>query len=461
LTNNLFEDNLLAMLNFYGREKELAVIESWFEAALKGALFTAIIGRRRIGKTRLWIEASRNKEDCLYLFCLPGHIKKTFEQVESQLYELGYTSVPQDLTQFFRAIELILSRGRRVTIFFDEIQNLFLENKDELALFQYYIDDFKRKRYPCMIVFCGSVKTLLHKILFEEHSPIYGRLDQKIQLEPLGFYTLRQLFYDNHVNKPDQHLRLFSMFGTNPRFYEILVQFNLLRSSTKKLLENGWLGLTGLFSDELNKMLLPELKRLSHVYSGILSAMAKGIQDANEIASHAGIHATSLANYLPFLLDDLDLANKEIQVTERSNSKLSRYSIKDPFILFWYRYIQKNLALMEMRQTSSVVRKIADDLPNLEGKVLEMIFKEKILAQPPMDFDVAGSVFKNREGIEIDFLLASQKANRIHAYEIKRGKVNRDAELNRLIGKTARLTFKSIKLHNPRITGEVLNLENM
>jgi AAA+ ATPase superfamily predicted ATPase len=461
LTNNLFEDNLLAMLNFYGREKELAVIESWFEAALKGALFTAIIGRRRIGKTRLWIEAIRNKEDCLYLFCLPGHIKKTFEQVESQLYELGYTSVPQDLTQFFRAIELILSRGRRVTIFFDEIQNLFLENKDELALFQYYIDDFKRKRYPCMIVFCGSVKTLLHKILFEEHSPIYGRLDQKIQLEPLGFYTLRQLFYDNHVNKPDQHLRLFSMFGTNPRFYEILVQFNLLRSSTKKLLENGWLGLTGLFSDELNKMLLPELKRLSHVYSGILSAMAKGIQDANEIASHAGIHATSLANYLPFLLDDLDLANKEIQVTERSNSKLSRYSIKDPFILFWYRYIQKNLALMEMRQTSSVVRKIADDLPNLEGKVLEMIFKEKILAQPPMDFDVAGSVFKNREGIEIDFLLASQKANRIHAYEIKRGKVNRDAELNRLIGKTARLTFKSIKLHNPRITGEVLNLENM
>jgi hypothetical protein len=251
------------------------------------------------------------------------------------------------------------------------------------------------------------------------------------------------------------------MFGTNPRFYEILVQFNLLRSSTKKLLEQGWLGLTGLFSDELNKMLLPELKKLSHVYSGILSAMAKGIQDANEIASHAGIHATSLANYLPFLLEDLDLVEKEIQVTERSNSKLSRYRIKDPFILFWYRYVQKNMALLEMRQTSSVARKIADDLPNLEGRVLEMIFREKILAQPPMEFDVAGSVFKNREGIEIDFLLASQKANRVHAYEIKRGKVNRDAELNRLISKTARLTFKSIKLHNPQITGEVLNLEDM
>ena len=449
------------MIKFYGREKELSVIESWFEAARKGALFTAIVGRRRIGKTRLWIEVSRKKENSLYLFCLPGHIKRTIEQIEPQLYELGFTSVPQDLTQFFKAVDLILSKGKSVTIFFDEVQNLFLESKDELALFQYYIDDFKRKRYPCMLVFCGSVRTLLHTILFEEHSPLYGRLDQKMQLEPLGFYTLRHLFYDHNVHKSNQHLRLFSMFGTNPRFYEILVQFNLLRSNTKKILEESWLGLTGLFSDELNKMLLPEMKRQSHVYSGILSAMAKGIQDATEIANHAGIHSTSLANYLPFLLDDLDLVDKEIQVTERPNSKLSRYIIKDPFILFWYRYVQKNLALLEMRQTSSVIRKIADDLPNLEGKVLEMIFREKILAQPPMEFDVAGSVFKNREGLEIDFLLASQKANRIHAYEIKRGKVNRGSELNRLISKTARLTFKSIKLHNPQITGEVLSLKDI
>ena len=62
---------------------------------------------------------------------------------------------------------------------------------------------------------------------------------------------------------------------------------------------------------------------------------------------------------------------------------------------------------------------------------------------------------------ENDFLLASQKANLVHAYEIKRGKVDREAELNRLIGKAARLTFKTIMLHNPKITGEVLNLKDM
>ena len=50
------------MIKLYGREKELAVNENWFEAAQKGSLFTAIIGRRRIGKTRLWIEASKKRK---------------------------------------------------------------------------------------------------------------------------------------------------------------------------------------------------------------------------------------------------------------------------------------------------------------------------------------------------------------------------------------------------------------
>ena len=448
-------------MKFYGRKKELSIINSWFKAAKKGALFTAIIGRRRIGKTRLWMEAGKKKKNCLYLFCLPGFQRKTFEQVDTQLYDIGFTSVPQNLSEFFKVVSLFLSKGKELVIFFDEVQNLFLENKEELALFQYYIDEFKRKEYPCMIVFCGSVRTLLHKILFDEHSPLYGRLDQNIHLEPLGFYVLRDIFVDAGIPEPERHLRLFTMFGTNPRFYEILLQFDLLKAPTEEILEKSWLGLMGLFSDELSKMLLPELKKMSHVYTGLLSAMAKGIQNATEIASQAGINTTSLGNYLPFLIDDLDLVYKEIPVTEKSNSKNSRYVIKDPFILFWYRYIERNRTLLELGQTQRIVRQIMEDLPNLEGKILEMIFREKILAKPPMEFDVAGTVFKNKEGIEIDFLLASEKRNRIHAYEIKRGRVDHRKELNKLKDKVARLNFKSIRLYNPQISGTVFTTKDI
>jgi len=133
-------------MKFYGRKKELSIISSWFKAVKKGALFTAIIGRRRIGKTRLWMEAGKKKKNCLYLFCLPGLQRKTFEQADTQLYEIGFTSVPQNISEFFKAVSLFLSNRKELIIFFDEVQNLFLEDKGELALFQYYIDEFKRKK---------------------------------------------------------------------------------------------------------------------------------------------------------------------------------------------------------------------------------------------------------------------------------------------------------------------------
>ena len=447
-------------MKFYGRQKELKTIDTWFKAANKGTLFTAIIGRRRIGKTRLWIEAADNKNS-LYMFCLPGKFGKTLEQIDSQLYESGFTSVPQDLAGFFKAASVLLSKGKQLVFFFDEVQNLFLNGKDDLFLFQQYIDKFKRKNYPCMIVFCGSVKTLLQKILFEEHSPLYGRLDQIMELEALKFSVLQEIFIDHGIKSPAKQLRLYTMFGTNPRFYEILIQFDLLGASTRKILERGWLGMTGLFSDELNKMLLPELKKYSHVYSGILTGIAKGINDTTEIANIAGITTTSFGNYIPFLTDTLDLVKKEIPVTEKSNSKNSRYIIKDPFIYFWYRYIERNKALLEMGRTEQVTKKIETDLPNLEGKILEMVFKEKILENPPIEFDIAGSVFKNKKQIEIDFLLANQKQNKIHACEIKRGKVNKKRELNKLVNNVTQLEFKSIRLNKPEITGQILTINDL
>ena len=448
-------------MKFYGRETERSIIKSWFTSLDRGALFTSIIGRRRIGKTRLWLESTAGEQNSLYLFCLPGQLSKTFEQVDDQLFELGFASVPPDLTSFFKAASNLLSQGKPLILFFDEVQNLFLVNSDNLSIFQQFIDDFKRKGYPCLIVFCGSVRSLMQNILFEESSPLYGRLDHQIQLHPLPFSHIKEIYADNDITAPEQQLHLYTMFGSNIRFYEILSQFGLIGSSVEEILEKGWVRFTGLFSDELNKILLPELRKSSYVYTGILSAIARGIQSVNEIANIAEITTTSLGNYLPFLIDTLALVDKEVSVTEKKNSKISRYVIKDPFIYFWYRYIEKNRSLLELGQTRTVIQKIIEDLPNLEGTILEMIFRQKILENPPIEFDVAGSVFKNKNQIEIDFLLASQNENKIHAFEFKRGKVNTKAELNKLIYNTSRLDFKSITLKNPEIEGTVLTLKDL
>jgi uncharacterized protein len=448
-------------MKFYGRQIELAVIRKWFQVFLNGSVFTALIGRRRIGKTRLWLEASSGRSDCLYLFCLPGESRRTFEQVEDRLFEIGFSSVPEDLSQFFKAVSRILATGQPLVLFFDEVQNLFLERKHDLALFQRYIDEFKQKQYPCLLVFCGSARTLLEEILFDERSPLYGRLDQRINLSALSFSVIQQLFLDHRIESAEPQLRLFTICGTNIRFYEILLQFGLLQRPIEEILDKGWLEYAGLFSDELNKMLLPEFKKMSGVYTGILTALAKGVEDATEIASQAGVTTSSLGNYLPHLMDTLDLVFKETPVTELAHSKISRYRIKDPFILFWYRYIEKNRALLELGQQHKVRRAIVADLPNLEGRILEAVFRERVLENPPMPFDIAGPVFRHREQIEIDFLLADESTNRIHAYEFKRGRVDRKAIQRKLLSNVSRLNFKSIRLRHPEITTAVMTLEDL
>ena len=90
-----------------------------------------------------------------------------------------------------------------------------------------------------------------------------------------------------------------------------------------------------------------------------------------------------------------------------------------------------------------------------------MIFRERILENSPIEFDIAGSVFKNRKQIEVDFLLASQKQNKIYAYEIKRGGVNKKKELNKLIQNVSQLEFKSIRLNQPEITGQILTVNDL
>ena len=49
-------------------------------------------------------------------------------------------------------VDKMLSKNQPL-IFFDEVQNVFLDSSEDLFLFQRYIDEFKHKNYPCLMVF--------------------------------------------------------------------------------------------------------------------------------------------------------------------------------------------------------------------------------------------------------------------------------------------------------------------
>ena len=64
-------------MRFYGREKEISLIEHFFATVKnKGSRILVITGRRRIGKTRLVVESVKN-ENYLYFFTKKKKINKT------------------------------------------------------------------------------------------------------------------------------------------------------------------------------------------------------------------------------------------------------------------------------------------------------------------------------------------------------------------------------------------------
>lgn len=65
-------------------------------------------------------------------------------------------------------------------------------------------------------------------------------------------------------------------------------------------------------------------------------------------------------------------------VTNRSY----RYSLSDPYLLFWFRYIYPNRSLIEQGAVGRLVERIRETLPDYIGRhVLESHFKKNALGK--------------------------------------------------------------------------------
>lgn len=71
---------------------------------------------------------------------------------------------------------------------------------------------------------------------------------------------------------------------------------------------------------------------------------------------------TGLAKYLKTLID-LDILEREVPITEESPEKSKRrlYTIKDNFLLFWFKFIYPNLSLIESGHSEIAMKKIQNN----------------------------------------------------------------------------------------------------
>ena len=106
-------------------------------------------------------------------------------------------------------------------------------------------------------------------------------------------------------------------------------------------------------------MLLREELREPAAYYSILLAIAGGNATPKLIAEHAGVDADSIGAYLKTLVG-LQLIERKVPFgDDPSKSRKGMYVVSDPFFAYWFRFVGRNMSILEGNVGETVARRLA------------------------------------------------------------------------------------------------------
>jgi len=173
---------IIVIIMFVDRKEELERLKEKLESDKFELII--IYGRRRIGKTRLILEAVKNMEHIYYL-AVEGdnlrHFKRFAMRVVPQI-----EFVKEDWEAYFNFL-------RDKIIVIDEFPNLIKEDPKIISLFQRIVD-LTLKDTKTKLILLGSSISMINDKVLSYRSPLYGRKTSTIKLKPLKFLHLREFF---------------------------------------------------------------------------------------------------------------------------------------------------------------------------------------------------------------------------------------------------------------------------
>ena len=390
-------------IKFYNREKELNILEK-----VKKPYLAVIYGRRRIGKTALALNFTKNKEH-IYFFVNPK--KSEGLLLQEFAAELGKklripAVIPKNWDEFFE----LLFKYEGIVIF-DEFQRFVEINKEVPFILQKYWDTKEKK--PTIII-TGSVVGTVKKLFIEAASPLFKRAEILIHLKELGINTVFRILSDLNIKNLEEKFKFYLLFGGVPYYYNLLFKYKIknVNSAIKQLVLDEFAPL----KNEVEEVIIEAFKREYSTYLSILYAIAEGKTKLEEIASVAGIKVTSLFYYLNDLSNLLGLIEKQ-----KGLKRKSFYEIKDKFHNFWLRFVYKYAGI---ESADLLCSKILENINTFFGWSFELCIREnfpKIFKNYEKISKYYGYYRKNkkREVFDIDIVALNEKTKEILFAECK------------------------------------------
>lgn len=138
------------------------------------------------------------------------------------------------------------------------------------------------------------------------------------------------------------------------------------------------------------------------------------------------------------LENEFDIIIKQRPIHAKENSRDVRYSLVDPFLVFWFHFIHANRSAVEMENFNYLHSLLERDFDTFSGKQLEGLFTAML--KQSKRFNRIGGYWDNKGEHEIDIVAINDLEKRILVVEVKRQSKRFNPEL--LAKKTEHLMQK-------------------
>jgi AAA+ ATPase superfamily predicted ATPase len=398
------------MKKFYNRNDQLTSLKETSDSIDQSmSKLSVLVGRRRVGKTRLIKEAFKNYS-YLYFFVSRKSEQALVDEfktiVQNQLNAKFFT--PHSLKDVLEYL-LDYSKTEAITVVFDEFQDIEKANSGFYLEMQNLWDNYKQDSKMHLVV-CGSIYSLMTKIFKGKSEPLFNRDDYYYHIKPLTPTYIRQVMEDEGRFNSESYLQWWCLSGGIPKYIEWLAAssknaglFKQLITSSSPLINEGVHRLVEDFGEE------------HRTYFDILGAIASGHNTKPKVENYL---AYQINEAFPKLVDSYEIINRVRSIDAKESTKTYRYEIADPFLRFWFRFIYKNRSAVEMDNYAYVLDIIERDYTSFSGVEFEYLIFE--LLKESMMFNKLGRFWDRKGENEIDIVAINDAQKRVVFFEVKR-----------------------------------------
>lgn len=431
-------------MKFYNREKELQNLKNIQISSFESSKMTVIVGRRRIGKTKLIKEAYKEK---VYLFVSKKNETLLCAEFVDIIEATLEVKVFGEFKSFKNLFEYLmnLSITTPFTLVIDEFQEFLQINSSVYSDMQNIWDEYKDKSKMNLIL-SGSIYSLMKKIFEDKKEPLFGRANNKIHLKSFTVDTLKKILEENYPIYENKDLLSFYIFtGGVAKYVEIFVEKKAFTFEQQlDIIFDDF----SLFLEEGKNLLIEEFGKEYTTYFSILSLIASSKTARTEIESVLG---KNIGGYLEKLENDYTLIRKIKPIFAKDGSRTVKYEIIDNYFNFWFRFIYKYRSAIEIENYEFVKDIVKRDFSVYSGRFLEKYFSEKIKLEK--QYSKIGTYWEKANLNEIDIIAINELDKKAFICEVKINprKIDMDILKNKAIKlekvlKSYTIEFKGLSL---------------